>query len=172
MSLDPTDWAAVRALGRQMVDDMLDYQETVRERPPWRPVPAEVRARLDEPVPLEGAPLAEVYESFLRDVLPYPTGNIHPRFWGWVMGTGTPAGMLAEMLAAGMNAHLAGFDQSASLIEKQVLKWLKSLMGFPEAASGLLVSGGTAANLDGLLAARAAKAGWNIREDGLHAGPS
>jgi hypothetical protein len=45
------------------------------------------------------------------------------------MGTGTPAGMLAEMLAAGMNAHLAGFDQSASLIEKQVLKWLKSLIG-------------------------------------------
>ena len=58
------------------------------------------------------------------------------------MGTGTPSGMLAEMLAAGMNAHVAGFDQAASLIEKQVLKWLKSLMGFPEAASGLLVSGG------------------------------
>ena len=92
MSLDPTDWAAVRAVGRRMVDDMLDYQETVRERPPWRPIPAEVRARLDEPVPLEGAPLAEIYESFQRDVLPYPTGNIHPRFWGWVMGTGTPAG--------------------------------------------------------------------------------
>jgi len=171
MSLDPTDWAAVRVLGRRMVDDMLDYQETVRERPPWRPVPAEVRMRLDEPVPLEGTALAEVYESFQRDVLPYPTGNIHPRFWGWVMGTGTPAGMLAEMLAAGMNAHVAGFDQAASLIEKQVLKWLKSLMGFPEAASGLLVSGGTAANLNGLLVARAAKAGWDIREDGLHAGP-
>jgi aromatic-L-amino-acid decarboxylase len=104
-------------------------------------------------------------------VLPYPTGNIHPRFWGWVMGTGTPAGMLAEMLAAGMNAHVAGFDQAATVIEKQVLKWLKSLMGFPEAASGLLVSGGSAANLNGLLAARAAKAGWNIHEDGLHAGP-
>jgi aromatic-L-amino-acid/L-tryptophan decarboxylase len=171
MSLDPTDWAAVRTLGRQMVDDMLDYQETVRERPPWRSVPAEVRARLDAPVPLEGAPLAEVYESFRRDVLPYPTGNIHPRFWGWVMGTGTPTAMLAEMLAAGMNAHVAGYDQAASLIEKQVLKWLKSLMGFPEAASGLLVSGGTAANLNGLMAARAAKAGWDIREQGLHAGP-
>jgi hypothetical protein len=56
MSLDPTDWAAVRAVGKRMVDDMLDYQETVRERPPWRPVPDEVRTRLDEPVPLEGAP--------------------------------------------------------------------------------------------------------------------
>jgi aromatic-L-amino-acid decarboxylase len=171
MSLDPTDWAAVHAVGKRMLDDMLDYQETVRERAPWRPVPAEVRARLDEPIPFDGAPLTEIYESFRRDVLPYPTGNIHPRFWGWVMGTGTPVGMLAEMLAAGMNAHVAGYDQAASLIEKQVLKWLKSLMGFPEAASGLLVSGATAANLNGLLAARAAKAGWDIREDGLHAGP-
>jgi aromatic-L-amino-acid decarboxylase len=122
MSLDPTDWPAVRALGRQMVDDMLDYQETVRERPPWRPVPTEVRARLDEPVPFEGAPLAEVYESFRRDVLPYPTGNIHPRFWGWVMGTGTPSGMLAEMLAAGMNVtctlfppHFVGYGRSSPL---------------------------------------------------------
>jgi len=79
------------------------------------------------------------------------------------MGTGTPAGMLAEMLAAGMNAHVAGFDQAASLIEKQVLKWLKSLMGFPEAASGLLVSGGTAANLNGLLAVRAAA--WSDSRD-------
>jgi hypothetical protein len=68
MSLDPPDWAAIRVLGRRMVDDMLDYQETVRERPPWRTVPAEVSARLNEPVPLEGAPLAEIYESFRRDV--------------------------------------------------------------------------------------------------------
>jgi aromatic-L-amino-acid decarboxylase len=171
MSLDPTDWAAVRAVGRRMVDDMLAYQETVRERPPWRPVPAEVRARLDEPVPFEGEPLEDVYEAFLRDVLPYPTGNIHPRFWGWVMGTGTPTGMLAEMLAAGMNPHLAGYDQAASVIERQVLSWLTSLMGFPAAASGLLVSGGTAANLNGLLAARVAKAGWDIRAEGLHGGP-
>jgi len=171
MSLDPTDWGAVRAVGRRMVDDMLAYQETVRERPPWRPVPAEVRARLDEPVPFAGEPLEDVYEAFLRDVLPYPTGNIHPRFWGWVMGTGTPTGMLAEMLAAGMNPHLAGYDQAASVIEKQVLSWLKSLMAFPAAGSGLLVSGGTAANLNGLLAARVAKAGWDIRAEGLHAGP-
>ena len=171
MSLDPTDWAAVRAVGRRMVDDMLAYQETVRERPPWRPMPAEVRARLDEPVPFDGAPLDAVYEAFRRDVLPYPTGNIHPRFWGWVMGTGTPTGMLAEMLAAGMNPHVAGYDQAAAVIEKQVLSWLKSLMGFPPSASGLLVSGGTAANLNGLLAARAAKAGWDIRAEGLHAGP-
>lgn len=171
MSLDPEDWPAAHVLGRRMVDDMIDYQRTVRDRPAWRPLPAEVKARLAEPMPLHGAPLEDVYEAFLRDVAPYPTGNIHPRFWGWVMGTGSVTGMLAEMLATGMNAHVAGYDQSAAVIERQVLDWLKESLGFPQTASGVLVSGGTAANLNGLLAARAAKAGWDIREDGLEAGP-
>lgn len=171
MTLDPEDWSAVQALGRRMVDDMLDYQRTAREQRAWRPMPDDVRDRLRSPLPVKGASLEEVYESFLTDIAAYPTGNIHPRFWGWVMGTGTVTGMLAEMLAAGMNAHVAGYDQSASVVERQVLDWLKLSLGFPETASGVLVSGGTAANLNGLLAARAAKAGWDVRAQGLHAGP-
>lgn len=171
MSLDPTDWNAVRALGRRMVDDMVDYLETVRERPVWQTVPPEVKGRLEEGVPRAGESLEAVYAAFRRDVLPYPTGNIHPRFWGWVMGTGSATGMLAEMLAAGMNPHLAGYDQSAALVERQVLGWLKALMGYPEGASGLLVSGGTAANLNALIAARVARCGFDVRQDGLAAGP-
>ena len=171
MSLDPTDWNETRALGRAMVDDILTWLETVRERPVWSSVPAETKARLEEAVPRAGAPLAEVYEAFKRDVLPYPTGNIHPRFWGWVMGTGTTTGVLAEMLASGMNPHLAGYDQSAAIIERQVLAWLKELVGFPNDASGVLVSGGTAANVEGLMAARVARCGFDIREEGLRAGP-
>jgi glutamate/tyrosine decarboxylase-like PLP-dependent enzyme len=125
-----------------MVDDMLTWLETIRDRPAWTPTPAETRARLQAPVPYAGAPLDAVYEAFKRDILPYPTGNIHPRFWGWVMGTGTPTGVLAETLAATMNPHLAGYDQSAALVERQVIAWLAQLMGFPDDASGVLVSGG------------------------------
>jgi glutamate/tyrosine decarboxylase-like PLP-dependent enzyme len=171
MSLDPADWSQVETLSRQMASDMVDYLRTVRDRPVWQTVPEEVKARLNEPVPMAGAPLAEVYEAFKRDVLPYPTGNIHPRFWGWVMGTGSPTAMLADMLASGMNSHLAGYDQSAAVVERQVVSWLKSLMGFPAEASGLLVSGGTAANLNGLMAARVAKAGFDVRELGMAGGP-
>ena len=171
MTLDPQDWDHTRAIGRTMVDDMLGWLETVRDRPAWTAPPAEAKARLREPIPYAGAPLAEVYEAFRRDILPYPTGNVHPRFWGWVMGTGTPTGVLAEMLAATMNPHLAGYDQSASLVERQVIAWLAELMGFPPGASGLLVSGGTEANLNGLMAARVAKAGWDVRAEGLRAGP-
>ena len=171
MSLDPKDWNETRAVGRAIVDDILTWLETVRERPVWSSVPDDAKARLDEAVPRAGAPLAEVYAAFKRDVLPYPTGNIHPRFWGWVMGTGTTTGALAEMLAAAMNPHLAGYDQSAAIIERQVLDWLKELVDFPKDASGVLVSGGTAANVEGLTAARVAKCGFDIREEGLRAGP-
>lgn len=171
MTLDPTDWELFRTTGHQMVDDMLDMQRTVRDRVPWQPVPADTKHRLDEPVPFQGTALDQVYAQFTQDVLPFPTGNAHPRFWGWVMGNGTPTGMLAEMLAAGMNPHLAGYDQSAAIIERKVISWLAELMGYPASASGVLVSGGTAANLNGLLAARVAKAGWDIREHGVQGGP-
>ena len=91
-----------------MVDDMLEYLRTVRERPVWQQPPEDARARLREPLPRTGQGAERVYADF-RDARPaLPTGNIHPRFWGWVMGTGTPFTALAEMLAAGMNPNVAG----------------------------------------------------------------
>jgi aromatic-L-amino-acid/L-tryptophan decarboxylase len=166
-SLDPLDWSELRALGHRMVDDMMDYLERVRERPVWRSVPPETRAALDEPVPRGPTDPAAVYQQFHEHILPYPNGNIHPRFWGWVMGTGTPLAMLADMLASGMNPHLAGFDQSPVLVERQVIRWMAELLGFPAGASGLLVSGGSVANLIGLAVARNVRAGFDVRADGL-----
>ena len=145
----------------------MDYLERVRERPVWRSVPAESRAALDQPLPRGPADPAAVYQQFREHILPYPNGNIHPRFWGWVMGTGTPLAMLADMLASGMNAHLAGYDQSPALVERQVIRWMAELLGFPSGASGLLVSGGTVANLVGLAVARNTTAGFDVRAEGL-----
>ena len=170
-SLDPDDWDATRALGHRMLDDIIEQTRTVRDRPVWRSVPDDIKASIDEPLPREGQPLEQVYEQFLTDILPYPTGNQHPRFFGWVMGNGTITGMLADMLASGMNPHLAGYDQSASLVEKQVIAWLAELMSFPPEAGGLLVSGATMANINGLTVARnsqvAALTGFDVREHGL-----
>lgn len=166
-SLDPQDWDELRSLGHRMLDDMLDFLSTLRERPAWQAVPDGVRTRLKQPLPIEPQKAAAVYEEFLLDVLPYTNGNRHPRFWGWVQGNGTPLGMLADMLASGMNPHLAGFDQSPSLVEHQVLSWLTQLMGMPAESSGILVGGGTMANITGLVVARHSKAGFDIRELGL-----
>ncbi len=166
-TLDPDDWNEARRVGHLMIDDMLDYLKTVRERPAWRSVPGEARATLNEAAPQDGAPLADVYETFKTNILPYPTGNLHPGFFGWVMGNGTVTGMFADMLASGMNPHVGGYDQAAMLVERQVVSWLSELIGFPKDATGLLVSGGTMANLNGLAVGRNEKAGFDIREMGL-----
>jgi glutamate/tyrosine decarboxylase-like PLP-dependent enzyme len=165
--LDPEDWDELRSLGHRMVDDLLTYLQTVRERPVWRPIPADVRSFFKGPVPRKPEGAERAYADFREQVLPHPMGNIHPRFWGWVMGTGTPLGALAEMLAAGMNPNMGGGDHVANLVEAQVLDWCKEMLGFPPEASGLLVSGGSMANLVGLTVARSARAGFDVRRRGV-----
>jgi aromatic-L-amino-acid decarboxylase len=148
MSLDPANWDEFRALAHRMVDDMLDHLSTLRQQPAWRPMPPLVRRTLaTEPLPREGAGATAAYDDFVANVMPYTNGNIHPRFWGWVQGNGTPLGMMADMLAAGINPHMAGFDQAPALVEQRVIGWLAELLGFPPDASGLFVSGGSMANL-------------------------
>lgn len=166
-SLDPSDWSAFRALAHRMVDDTLDHLASLRTQPAWQPMPDSVRTSFHEPIPFEPSDPADVYQQFLQRVRPYPNGNLHPRFWGWVQGTGTPLAMMADMLASALNPHMAGFNQAPALVEHQVLAWLTELMGFPAQSSGLLVTGGTMANLTGLAVARQAKAAFDLRERGL-----
>ena len=171
-SLDPDDWPALRALGHQMLDDMLDYLETVRSRPVWQPIPDDIRSEFNDPLPLEPQNLEQVYQTFQRYILPYQLGNTHPRFWGWVIGTGTPVGMLAEMLAAAVNPNVWGANQIACDVEMQVLNWLKEALLFPPTASGLLVSGCSMANLIGLSVARNLRSEFDVRQQGMSAAPT
>jgi aromatic-L-amino-acid/L-tryptophan decarboxylase len=166
-TLDPQDWDGMRQLAHTMVDDMLGYLQTVRERPIWQPIPQDVKARFDVPVPHEGQAAEDVYDDFLRDVLPYPMGNIHPRFWAWVMGNGTPLTVMADMLAATVNSNLGGGEHAATYVESQTINWCKEMVGYSANASGLLVSGGSMANLVGLTTARNVKAGYDVRKQGI-----
>ena len=134
-SLDPAtadSWRDLRAQGHRMLDDMFDYIERIRERPVWQPIPEEVRAAFREPLPRTPTDLASAHAVFLRDILPFAVGNAHPGFMGWVHGGGTTVGMLAEMLAAGLNANVGGRNQIPIEVECQIVRWMGELFGFPD----------------------------------------
>lgn len=152
-----------------MLDDMLDYLERLREQPVWRPMPDEIRDSFLQPLDDGEHDLDQAYQQFVNNILPYTLGNVHPGFMGWVHGGGSPVGMLAEMLAAGLNANLGGRDQAPVEIERQVVQWTKKLFGFPDSASGLFVTGTSMANLLSVLIARTATLGTGVRQKGLAA---
>ena len=152
-----------------MLDDMLDYIEKIRERPVWQTIPGDIRAKFQESLPQQASELAQVHQRFMHEVLPYAVGNSHPGFMGWVQGGGTPVGMLADMLAAGLNANLGGRDQMPIEVEKQVTQWMRELFQFPESASGLFVTGTSIANFIAVLVARTKALGVASRRQGLAA---
>lgn len=169
--LDPQDWESYRALAHRMLDESLDYLRDVRQRPTWTPTPASVKAAIhDEPLPRSGRGEQAAYDDFVQLVRPYPNGNIHPRFWGWVMGTGTPQAAMADFLSSVVNPQMGGLEHAPVFVEQQVVKWFAELMRFPASASGILISGGTMANVLGLAVARQQRANWDVRKLGVAGG--
>jgi glutamate/tyrosine decarboxylase-like PLP-dependent enzyme len=153
--------------GHRMLDDMLDHLEHIRMRPLWQPIPPQVRAAFHDTLPRQPSDLTAAHDIFMRDILPYAAGNGHPGFMGWVHGGGTPVGMLAEMLAGGLNANLGGRDQAPIEVERQILQWVCELFSFPQGASGLFVTGSSLANLIAVLVARRAALGAEVRQSGV-----
>lgn len=167
-SLDPADWDAFRSLAHRALDDTLDALAGIRERPAWRAMEPELKAAIvDDPLPLAPSDAADVYAAFAERIAPYGVDNRHPRFFGWVHGAGTPVGVLAEMLAAGLNANVGGRDHAAVYVERCVIKWWRELFGFPAGASGMLTTGSSMANAIAILVARRAALGPAARESGV-----
>ncbi len=165
-SLDPADWEAFRKLAHEALDEAIHFLQTVRDRPVWQKAPEEVRARLTAPLPKEGTPLAAVYREFKEYIMPYATGNIHPRFFGWVHGSGQAGSMVAEILSSAMNSNCGGRDHGASYVEREVIGWFRDLFSFPSQSAGLIVSGTSMASLIALGVARNSVSA-NMRKDGL-----
>lgn len=169
LGLDPETF---RQLGYRAVDMAADHLAGIRDRPVYQPMTADQRADLlDQPLPLQGITPAEILDRFAATVLPFPMGNGHPRFFGWVNSPPAHLSVIAELLAAAMDPSAAGGDHAAIYVERAAVRWLMELVGFPtEGSMGILVSGGSMASLTCLAAARhrlALRQGWNDRTDGL-----
>jgi glutamate/tyrosine decarboxylase-like PLP-dependent enzyme len=168
-SLDPADWEAFANTAHQLLDQAMDRLRTARDGPVWRPVPEALKAGLAAPVPRDPEGSADVATA-LAGLLPYGVGNTHPRFFGWVHGSGAPGNLLSDITAAALNANCGGRDHAAIYVERQVVAWCRELFGFPQTGSGLVVSGTSMATLIALKTARDAALDFTSRDQGL--GPS
>jgi len=170
-SLDPADWEVLKRSFHAAIDQAIDHLRDIRRQPVWRPTPEAVKARLRVPLPRGAEALDAVAARFAADILPYGTGNLHPRFFGWVHGNANPAGALGEALAGLMNCNVGGRDHVAVYVERQVIEWCKEIFGFPASSSGLLTSGTSMGTVIALAAARAAQAEVDVRKLGMAASP-
>lgn len=164
--LDPEDWTAFRQAAHELLDAAIDKMTANSEGRVWTPFPPEMKAAFSQPLPREGQSEADLADR-LAALLPYGVGNTHPRFFGWVHGSGTPQNLLAEIIASALNANAGGRDHGAIYVERQVVAWCRELFGFPETASGLIVSGTSLATMVAVKAARDARLEFRSRKEGI-----
>ncbi|WAC14041.1 pyridoxal phosphate-dependent decarboxylase family protein [Dyadobacter pollutisoli] len=161
-----------RKNGHMLIDRIAAFLESLPEQPVTKgEQPREIRALLgNEPLPVDATPLENIYMNVSELLFQHSLHNGHPRFWGYITSSAAPAGILADLLAASVNANVGAYPLSpvATEIEKQTVRWIAEFIGFPNDCGGLFVSGGNMANITGLLAARKAKAPWDIRKTGLN----
>jgi aromatic-L-amino-acid decarboxylase len=152
--LDPTDWRLFSLDAHAALDRMIQHLRTIRTRPVWTEAPAQIRAQFNSELPRRSRAIGDVLDDFEQFIQPYATGNLHPAFMGWVHGAGTPAGMIADMLAAGLNMNCGGRNHIGIEIENQITRWMQQVFEFPDTASGIFLTGTSMANFLGLVIAR------------------
>jgi len=166
------DSATFRALGHRLVDQLAQFLDALPQgRVTHDASPSTVRAALDlaGPLPESGTDPGPLLERTAQLLFDHSLFNGHPRFFGYITAPPAPIGMLADFLAAAVNPNVGAWTLSpaATEIEAQTVRWIAELIGYPVDCGGLLVSGGNMANFVCFMAARAAKAGWDVRGRGV-----
>src|SRR5436190_16384687 len=150
------DAETMRQLGYRTVDMLVDRLveppgPVVRSAPPH-----ELRERLMLSPPESPAGFDELLEDLERDVLPYVACISHPGYLAFIPGEGTWPGALGDLIASALNLDTCWWlgASGPAALELAVLDWIRGWVGYPESAGGVLVSGGSAANLTALACAR------------------
>ncbi|MDX2091913.1 MAG: pyridoxal-dependent decarboxylase [Kofleriaceae bacterium] len=167
LDLSPEEF---RELGYRVVDRIANHIGSLRDLPvgPNEPVTT-VRDLLGAvPLPSESSPPGAVLDEAMSMVLAHSVFTSHPRFWAFITGSASPLGALGDLVAASININVASWNTAggASAFEAQAVRWIADLINLGPTYSGLLVSGGTAANLVAFITALHAKATWDVRQEG------
>src|ERR1700683_2177718 len=162
-----------RALGYQLIDRIAIFLDSLPERtvtPGEAPSAVRKALKAELSLPQKGTDPAQLLQHAADLLFEHSLFNGHPRFWGYITSSAAPIGALGDLLAAAVNANVGAWSLSpmASEIEAQTIRWIAEMLNYPVDCAGLFVSGGNMANLVCFLAARQAKAGWDVRTAGMH----
>jgi aromatic-L-amino-acid/L-tryptophan decarboxylase len=166
------DAATFRMLGHRLVEQLAEFLDSLPHRPVTHDEsPSAVRKALDLDgvLPEHGTAPGPLLEKTAALLFEHSLFNAHPRFFGYITAPPAPIGILGDFLAAAVNPNVGAWSLSpaATEIESQTVRWIAQLIGYPVTGGGLMVSGGNMANLVCFWAARAAKADWDIRQQGI-----
>jgi aromatic-L-amino-acid/L-tryptophan decarboxylase len=156
------DVEAMRRAGYATVDALVARLANPEADPVLRRAePAEMRSRLSAPPPEQAGEYHAVLARVLADVLPYASRTDHPGYFAFVPSFTTWPAALAELTAAAANPYCGAWMESAGAtqVELEVIDWFRTWLGMPASTAGVLVTGGSAANLTALLVAREAAGG-------------
>jgi aromatic-L-amino-acid/L-tryptophan decarboxylase len=157
--------------GHKLVDKIATFLNELPQKPVTTgEPPSQIRSVLgNDPLPINGTSAEALIDEATELLFNHSLFNGHPSFWGYITSSATPIGALADLLAAAVNPNVGAYALSpvATEIERQTIQWLAEFIGLPKGSSGVFVSGGNMANFVGFLAARKAKATWDIRQEGL-----
>ena len=167
--------AEFRALGARLIDRIAGFLDSLPQRPVTpAESPSDVRIALgaERALPQLGADPSMLLDHAADLLFDHSLFNGHPRFWGYITSSAAPIGALGELLAASVNPNVGAWLLSpmASEIEAQTIRWIAEMLSYPLDCGGLFVSGGNMANFVCFLAARQAKAGWDVRTKGMAGG--
>src|SRR3990172_12804944 len=154
------DAAEIRALGEAAATWIAKHYAELEALPVVpSTTPAQTFARFDEQVPEHGMPWRDLLRRFETELAPLSFNLPSPRYFGLMNPTPLPIAVFAEALAAALNQNLGAWHHSpgATAIERQVIRWLCDLAGYPAASFGSLTSGGSLANTTALKIALATK---------------
>jgi glutamate/tyrosine decarboxylase-like PLP-dependent enzyme len=159
----------IRKLGYHTVDLIVDYFKNINKTQLTPSLTLEQMIKLlDEPLPYDEQNPQSVLNECEEKIIPNAIRIGNPRLLGWILASGTVIGSFADGLASAINQNVTVSGSGvATAVELLVINWIKEILGYDSNAAGILVSGGSIANLTGLAVGRNVKANFDVLKEGM-----